>query len=84
MNIRPVRLAPWAAGARPTITTRASGSPKPGTGRPQYSSSLNAARRSVATCSRHATRRGQARQATTSCSTCTQGQPAVGCHEDRR
>ncbi len=35
VNTRPVRLAPWAAGARPTSSTRASGSPKPGTGRPQ-------------------------------------------------
>ena len=34
-----VRLAPCAAGARPRISTRASGSPKPGTGRPQYTSS---------------------------------------------
>jgi hypothetical protein len=32
---RPVRLAPWAAGARPRMTTLAAGSPKPGTGRPQ-------------------------------------------------
>ena len=31
----PLRLAPWAAGARPSTSTRASGSPKPGTGRPQ-------------------------------------------------
>ena len=29
MKIRPVRLAPCAAGARPTITSRAAGSPKP-------------------------------------------------------
>ena len=36
VNIRPVRLAPCAPGARPTIRTRASGSPKPGTGLPQY------------------------------------------------
>ncbi len=32
---RPVLFAPWAAGARPKITNSASGSPKPGTGRPQ-------------------------------------------------
>ena len=44
MNIRPVRLAPCAAGASPTISTRARGSPNPGTGRPQYSSSRNEAR----------------------------------------
>ncbi len=59
--MRPVRLAPWAAGASPTTTMRAAGSPNPGTGRPQYSSSANAARFSVATCSRHCTRRGQRR-----------------------
>ena len=69
VNTRPVRLAPWAAGARPSTTMRAAGSPKPGTGRPQYVSSRNAARFSTATCSRHATSRGQARQATTSAST---------------
>jgi len=33
VNIRPVRFPPWAAGARPTTTSRASGSPKPGRGR---------------------------------------------------
>ena len=61
MKTRPVRLPPWAAGASPTSTTRAFPSPKPGTGRPQYSSSANAGRRSFATCSRHATKRGQRR-----------------------
>ena len=35
VNMRPVRLAPCAPGARPTIRTRAAGSPKPGTGLPQ-------------------------------------------------
>ena len=35
VNIRPVRLAPWAAGAKPTTKRRAGVSPKPGTGRPQ-------------------------------------------------
>ena len=35
VNTRPVRLAPCAAGARPTISSRAAGSPKPGTGRAQ-------------------------------------------------
>ena len=68
VNTRPVRLPPWAAGARPRTSTRAAGSPKPGTGRPQYSSPANDARFSRATCSRHATSRGQRRQATTSCS----------------
>ena len=49
VNTRPVRLAPCAAGARPRIRTRAAGSPKPGIGRPQYSSPANAARFSRAT-----------------------------------
>ena len=35
VNTRPVRFPPWAAGARPTTTTCAPGSPNPGTGRPQ-------------------------------------------------
>jgi hypothetical protein len=35
VNIRPVRLAPWAAGASPTMTRRARGSPNAGTGLPQ-------------------------------------------------
>ena len=35
VNIRPVRLAPCAAGARPIRTIAAAGSPKPGTGRAQ-------------------------------------------------
>ena len=49
VNIRPVRFAPCAAGASPTISPVASGSPKFGTGLPQYSSPLNAARFSRAT-----------------------------------
>ena len=36
VNIRPVRLVPFAAGARPTSSTSASGSPNDGPGRPQY------------------------------------------------
>ena len=36
VNMRPVRLPPCAAGASPTSSTRASGSPKPGSGRAQY------------------------------------------------
>jgi hypothetical protein len=32
VNTRPVRLAPCAAGASPTISSRAAGSPNPGTG----------------------------------------------------
>jgi hypothetical protein len=35
VKTRPVRLAPCAAGARPSSTTRAPGSPNPGIGRPQ-------------------------------------------------
>src|SRR5262249_3164303 len=66
VNTRPVRLPPWAAGARPTTAMHASGSPKPGTGRAQYTSSRKAARRVTATSSRQATSRGPARQATIS------------------
>ena len=35
VNIRPVRLAPCAAGASPITTIAARGSPKPGSGRAQ-------------------------------------------------
>ena len=35
VNIRPVRLVPLAAGASPTTSTSASGSPNDGPGRPQ-------------------------------------------------
>src|SRR5262249_37600567 len=62
VKTRPVRFPPCAAGASPSTSTRARGSPKPGTGRPQYSSSRNAARFVHATSSRHATSRGHARQ----------------------
>ncbi|CAM5522304.1 hypothetical protein STENM327S_09368 [Streptomyces tendae] len=44
VNIRPVRLPPWAAGASPTISSLASAGPKPGTGLPQYVQSAKAAR----------------------------------------
>ena len=37
VKIRPVRLPPCAAGARPTTATDASRGPQPVTGRPQYS-----------------------------------------------
>ena len=43
VNTRPVRLAPCAAGASPSTSSRASGSPNPGTGRAQYVSSRCAA-----------------------------------------
>ena len=36
VNTRPVRLPPCAAGASPSSRIRASGSPNPGSGRPQY------------------------------------------------
>jgi hypothetical protein len=35
VNMRPVRLAPWAAGAKPTSTILARPSPNPGNGRAQ-------------------------------------------------
>ena len=59
VKTRPVRLPPCAAGASPTSRIRASGSPNPGTGRPQYVSSRNRATFSRATRSRHSTNRGQ-------------------------
>src|SRR3954466_3862588 len=65
VKMRPVRLPPCAAGARPRMMTRACGSPKPGIGRPQYSSPANDARLTRATSSRQATRRGQRRHSTT-------------------
>jgi len=36
VKIRPVRLPPWAAGARPTSSILASGSPKPASGLAQW------------------------------------------------
>lgn len=41
VNILPVLFPPWAAGARPTISICAFGSPKLGKGRPQYCSEEN-------------------------------------------
>jgi hypothetical protein len=64
VNMRPVRFDPCAPGARPATRTRASGSPNPGTGLPQYSSERKARRFSHATRSRHSTRRGHRRQRT--------------------
>ena len=43
VNTRPVRFAPCAAGARPEHEHARRGSPKPGTGLPQYWSSRCAA-----------------------------------------
>jgi hypothetical protein len=59
--MRPVRLAPWAAGANPMINTRGRSEPQPGTGRPQYGWSAKARRLASATSSRQLTNRGQAR-----------------------
>src|SRR5450631_2052165 len=69
VNIRPVRLVPLAAGARPTTRIFGSGSPNPGPGRPQYGWSAKDARfPSVATLSRHCTSLGQARHTDTTAS----------------
>jgi len=61
VNTRPVRLAPLAAGARPTISSRGRAEPQLGTGLPQYGWSANERRLTTATSSRHATSLGQAR-----------------------
>ena len=66
VKTRPVRLPPCAAGASPTSRIRASGSPNPGTGRPQYGSSRNRLTFSRATRSRHSTSLGHRRHATIS------------------
>ncbi len=60
VKTRPVRFPPCAAGARPTIVSRARGSPHPGTGRAQYVHSRNARRFTRPTSSRQRTSRGQA------------------------
>src|SRR6185295_4619363 len=64
VKMRPVRLPPCAAGARPTTRSRAAGSPNPGTGRPQYVQARKRATFSRATRSRCATSRGHSRQRT--------------------
>src|SRR5947209_777391 len=66
VNMRPVRLPPCAAGASPMRTSRAAGSPNPGTGRAQYVHVPNRRTLMRATSSRHATSRGQARHSTMS------------------
>ena len=63
VKIRPVRLPPWAAGARPTSRIRAPASPNPGSGRAQYRWPANRSGGFRAAASRHATSRGQRRQA---------------------
>src|SRR4051794_17518767 len=77
--MRPVRLVPFAAGARPTTRICGSGSPKPGPGRPQYGWSANETRLpSVATSSRQRTSRGQARHTDTRAdSSATDADPAA-------
>ena len=65
MKLRPVRLAPCAAGASPMTTIDGRSTPKPGTGRPQYCWSANARRFVRATSSRQATNRGHARHTET-------------------
>src|SRR3954469_10755855 len=62
VKTRPVRLAPWAAGASPTRRRRASGSPNPATGRPQYVSLRWAAFLSRAIPSQYRRSRGQSWQ----------------------
>ena len=66
VNIRPVRFAPCAAGARPTTRTSARGSPKPGTGFPQYVHPANSGLPAAATRSQYRRSRGHAVHATTS------------------
>src|SRR5215469_15502680 len=60
--MRPVRLAPCAAGASPTIKTRAAGSPKEGTGLPQYVQSRKARRRAAAIREQCSRKRGHSSQ----------------------
>ena len=66
VNGRPVRFEPWAPGASPMTSTRACGSPKPGTGFPQYSQLRYARRFTRATSWRYSTSLGQRVQVTTS------------------
>src|ERR1019366_8679333 len=64
--MRPVRLEPCAPGARSRIRIRAWGSPKEGTGCPQYSQSRKARRFTAAMRSQCSRKRGQRRQLATS------------------
>ncbi len=72
----------------PRRTSHGSGSPKPGTGRAQYSWSANARRFTRPTSSRQATSRGQARQATISASRASspraRSSPPPGARRGRR
>ena len=58
VKTRPVRFPPCAAGASPTMASRARGSPHPGTGRAQYVQSRKARRFTRPTSSRQRTSRG--------------------------
>src|SRR5262249_5815254 len=80
--MRPVRFPPWAAGARPTTMMRAAGSPKPGTGRPQYVQSRNRATRSAAMRLRWATSRGHSRQRTSRA--VSRRRPSLAAEDSRR
>ena len=62
MNTRPVRFAPFAAGASPTTSSRARGSPKPGTGRAQYVWPVKRFGTAAAAASRQRTSRAHLRQ----------------------
>ena len=75
VKIRPVLLPPCAAGASPTMRTDGAGSPQPAIGRPQYCSAAKDLRRSAATSSRQATRRGHARH--TDCRAVSSGSDAA-------
>src|SRR5262249_59585692 len=75
VKTRPVRLPPWAAGARPAISTAGRSSPQPGMGRPQYRSPRDDGRLTAATSSRHSTSRGQARQTDWRAPTSARGPP---------
>ncbi len=78
VNILPVRFPPCAAGANPTTSRCGLGSPKEGTGRPQYGSVANARRFSAATRSRHRTSLGHARHTDrTACSCARSAAPAA-------
>jgi hypothetical protein len=53
VKMRPVRFAPWAPGANPTISNFGLSDPKPGIGFPQYVWSSYDFRLTTATSSRH-------------------------------
>src|ERR1700750_775967 len=65
VKTRPVRFAPCAAGANPTMSTCGRSEPQPGAGLPQYGCPANDLRFVTATCSRQSSSRGQALQTDT-------------------